>query len=266
MIFPLIAKEIIVIVAAALAAYTDWKTGFIYDRITYTLIAMGVIISAVELNFESFMIAAVVFVFGYLLYYTGKIGGGDVKLFVGISLVMPMVEGMPFIINALVYATMFAVVALSAYYVPKYIRRGIRWKEDFPKIILSIFVGVAFSFYVFFITQTGLLPFWFLGAISIVLIAGLVFLAFERGIRREFFLKNIKVKELEEDELVAIEFIDLKLKEKLGMKFKGVIDEKEKKRLLKMKIKEILVYRNLPKFGPFVLAGVVIAIIVGVPL
>ena len=68
----------------------------IYDKLNYVMIEFGVLLNIYVGVFANFMdmtiyfvIALAVFAVCYLLYYTGKLGGGDVKLFVGISLLLP---------------------------------------------------------------------------------------------------------------------------------------------------------------------------------
>jgi hypothetical protein len=83
-------------------------------------------------------------------------------------------------------------------------------------------------------------------------------LALEKGIRKNFFLKKINLSELEEDEVIAAEFLDEKTRKALELKTKGILGEKEKNKLEKAGIKEILVYRNLPPFAPFVFIAIII--------
>ncbi|MFH1695895.1 MAG: hypothetical protein ABH850_05740, partial [Candidatus Micrarchaeota archaeon] len=80
----------------------------------------------------------------------------------------------------------------------------------------------------------------------------------EKGIKKEFFLKKISLQEMEEDEVIAVEFTPKETLEKLKLGFKGVLGEKEKKELEKAGIKELFVFRELPKFGPFIFVGVLI--------
>ena len=87
-----------------------------------------------------------------------------------------------------------------------------------------------------------------------------MFLAFEKSIRKNFFLKKIKLKDLEEDELIALEFLPEKLQKKLALKAKRIIDKKLIEEFKKEKITEVLVYRELPRFAPFILAGIILAI------
>ena len=82
-----------------------------------------------------------------------------------------------------------------------------------------------------------------------------------KGIRRNFFLKSIPLKELDEDELIAWEFLSEDLRKALDLKVKRIIGETEKEKLKGLGVKEVLVYRDLPRFGPFIFIGVVLALL-----
>jgi Flp pilus assembly protein protease CpaA len=266
-------REIILIIATALTAYTDMKTGYIYDKITYPLIAIGLVITFYEFNIINFLlqgiwlnsgtiqlgIAALVFGVGYLLYYSGKIGGGDVKLFVGISLMIPLQGIMPFVAYVIVIAGMLSILALSAYYIPKYLAKKPNLKENFSRMILALFIGVAIAFYFLMLMQFEIIPVELIALFAVVVFLGLIFIAFERGIKREFFLKRVSIDALEEDEVIAYEFLGLEERKHFD-KYKGIIGEKEIQRLKDEGFKELPVYRNLPKFAPFVFVACIIGI------
>jgi O-methyltransferase involved in polyketide biosynthesis len=44
----LLVRETAILIACALAAYTDYKTGFIYDKITYSLMGFGALLLAFD--------------------------------------------------------------------------------------------------------------------------------------------------------------------------------------------------------------------------
>ena len=250
-----------VILASGIAAYTDYKTGLIYDYITYPLIGLGILLNLFDANpFYSLAVGAVVFAVGLLLYYLGKLGGGDVKLFTGLALTLPFYGSSVFVVSALFFAAVTAVVFFGLYYFLKYWRQGIDVKENLPGIkrasMLAAFVGVYFVF----MHSLGWISQGFFLMLIPLLIA-LLFLAFERGIRRHFFLKSVPLQELDQDELIAWEFLSDDLRQALDLKVKRIIGEKEKAKLKELGHREVLVYRELPRFGPFILAGVLLALL-----
>ncbi len=261
-------KTAVILIGSLIGAYTDFKTGFIYDKITYPMIAIGIMLGlfelfqeiSVEKFIELFGVGLIIFVLGYGMYWLGKIGGGDVKLFTGIALLIPFESGVfplnIFVLNALIWAGISSLIFYGAYYIVKYARKGIEWKENIEGIKKAIGLGILFLFYFFMIYSIGLEKMILILLIPIVI--SLIFIALEQGIKKNFFLKKISLKEIEEDEIIAVEFTDKKVLEKLNLGFKGVLGEKEQKELEKTGIKELLVYRDLPKFGPFIFVGVLI--------
>ncbi|MDD5148120.1 MAG: A24 family peptidase [Candidatus ainarchaeum sp.] len=250
----------VLLAGCGLGAAQDAKSGIISDKITYSMVVLGIIFNLAELNWIGLAMGAAVFAIGYAIYYSGKIGGGDVKLFTGIALLLPFFGGKIFVISVLVEAAITAVIFYSVFFIIKYARTGISLKENTQGIKKSIVFGIIFAGFFYFWIATGLLPLHSLVLLAVALCLGLVFLALEKGIRKNFFLKKIKLAELEEDEVIASEFLDENAKKQLALPAKGIIGEKEKQKLSKAGITEVLVYRNLPPFGPFILIGAIMAL------
>ena len=259
----LLFREIIVVAAVAAAAYTDFKTGLIFDRITYPLIAIGLLLNLIEFNVASFLVSGIIFVAGYALYYSGKIGGGDVKLFAGISFVLPFLNGRIFIFDVIVASAIIAVLFLSTYYVLKYSKIGIKIGENRKGIMRAGIIGAGILIYFIFILQMGIAKPETVALLGTTMVFALVFLALEQGIRRNFFLERVKISEMDEDELIAADELDAATKEKIGIGIKGIADADVLRKIKELGISEVPVYRNLPKFAPFVLVGCVVIIVFG---
>ena len=271
--FLLLLREIAVLFSTAIASYTDLRTGLIYDKLTYPMIALGVLLNIYVGVFANFMdmtiyfvIALAVFAVCYLLYYTGKLGGGDVKLFVGISLLLPYLpnHSYPFILLVVFVSAIIAIAALSIYYVPKYFVRGIDFALNKQGIFNASLFAMFFALYFALLFQLGFVQMQLIAVLIAVVIFALLFIAFEKGIRKEFFLKEIAIGKFEEDEIVAWDFLSHEQKEKLGralnLRGKRVFEKKEIEKLKKLKIAKLPVYRNLPKFAPFVFVAAVVII------
>ena len=94
---PLIS--IIIAVAACLyASYSDLKEGVIRNKLTFPLIAIGIILNAayvfttsasIWLFIECVVVTVVIFVLGYVFWKMGAWAGGDVKLFTGLAALLP---------------------------------------------------------------------------------------------------------------------------------------------------------------------------------
>ena len=269
----LLLREAAVLFSTAIASYTDLRTGLIYDKLTYPMIALGALLNIYVGVFANFMdtinyfaVALAVFAVCYLLYYTGKIGGGDVKLFVGISLLLPYLpnHNYPFILLVVFVSAIIAIAALSIYYVPKYFGRGVDFALNKQGIFNASLFAVFFALYFALLFQLKFLQMQFVAVLAVVVVCALLFIAFEKGIRKEFFLKEIAIGKFEEDEIVAWDFLSNGQKEKLGralnLRGKRVFEKKEIEKLKRLKIAKLPVYRNLPKFAPFVFAAVIVII------
>lgn len=256
----LLIRQALILIATGTAAYTDAKTGLIPDKITYPMIALGIILNVIQGEWLFTGAGALVFAAGYIIYYMGKIGGGDVKLFTGITLLLPILNGQIFLLNTLFAASMLAVTFYSTYYVSKYARTGINWKENKQSIRKAMLFAAMIAAYFTAAITTKSMPMQTAIAMTIPLTLALTFLALEKGIRHQFFLKQISIEKLEEDEVIATEFLDKNIKEKLGLKIKGVLGEKEIQKMKQTGLKKVPVYRGMPPFGPFIFLGCIAAI------
>ena len=222
----LILRQALILAGCGAAAYTDAKTGLIFDKITYPMIAAGIILNLVEMNWLFLGIGAAVFAGGYVIYYAGKIGGGDVKLYTGIAFLLPVLQGYSFLLNALFAACLLAVTFYSAYYTTKYVRQGIHWEENRPGIRKALLFGIPIAVWLSALVVMQTVAWQTLALLAAPLLLAVLFLAFERGIRKSFFLRQVKLQNLEEDEVIATEFLDEKIKKQLHLKLKGVFGEK----------------------------------------
>lgn len=256
-------RYIIVLLGTIISAHTDIKTGFILDKVTYPMIALGILFTLgdvfLEMNFFQLLVPIAIFALGYLLYFLGKLGGGDVKIFTAMALLLPYYRGQPFVLNVLLLAALSSVVVISAYYLFRYFRKGVKVKENRGDIIKAFFLGVALMLYFFFLMQLGFLSLEYAVVLFVPLCFALLFLAFRTGIKKNFFLKYVPPGKLEEDEIIAKEFIDPGILAECGLSVKGIITEKDAKKLARLGLKEIPVYRELPPFAPFLLFGVAVS-------
>ncbi len=257
----LLIRQAVILVGAALAAYTDARTGLILDKITYPMIALGIVLNLLEFELMLFAIPIAVFIIGFALYWFGKLGGGDVKLFTGIAMLLPLFGGKVFVVHVLLVAVLASIVFYSVYYVARYWRKGIALGENREGILKAAVLGAIMAVYFYYVFEAQLLAAEAIAVFSIATAFALLFLALEKGIKKNFFLKEIGLGKLEEDEVIAEEFLDSGLKKKLAMKGKGIIGKKEIQKLKELGVKVVPVYQNMPPFGPFVLLGVAVVLL-----
>ncbi len=251
-----IIQQAVLILGTATGAVTDAKTGYIYDWITYPMLIIGFILAVMQQQWLNIGIAAVIFAALYITYKFGKIGGGDVKIFSAIALLNPTGQ-VNFLLTAVFFAAMSAMIFYSIYFTSKYYRKGINFKENKEGILRAVMFGAIIIIYFGTITQMQMISITNTGIIIVPIIFGLVFLALQEGIKKHFFEQKITIEKIEEDEILAENRNEKKVTELL--KGKQLIGEKEKQLLKQHKIKYIYVLRQLPPFGPFILLGVLVA-------
>lgn len=246
------------IIASGIAAYTDWKTGYIFDWITYPLIGLGIILSILNSQWIGIVLGIGIYAIGYVAYKQGKLGGGDIKLLAGMALVQPLYQGQLFVLSVLLVACVVACAGLCIQYVGSYLlsKPKINWKESRKKLgigmAIALIVFLAHSY-----TQGVFTPI----QATVLLLAfgmGALFYMLEDEIKAHAFLKRIPIEQVEDDELLAVEHLSHEEKQKLGKDIPALIDRSDTARFKHAGIHTIPVYRDLPKFAPFLFAGVLI--------
>ncbi|HNV00946.1 MAG TPA: A24 family peptidase [archaeon] len=246
----------ILLIGTLSGAITDIKTGYIYDWITYPMIIIGLILSIMQGQMTNLLIAGIIFVILLIGYKFGKIGGGDVKLFTAISLLNPF-NNIEFIITLIFTASLLSMTFYSTNYIIKYLKKGIELKKEKEGIKKAIFFSLILVGYLAILLNFGMIKIEIAIILGIPFLLGLIFIALQNGIKENFFEKKIKLKDAEEDEILSKnnpqKILDI-------VNGKELIEEKEIALLKKHNIKEIIVLRNLPKFGPFIFLGTIIAL------
>ncbi|WP_048190737.1 A24 family peptidase C-terminal domain-containing protein [Methanobacterium sp. SMA-27] len=88
---------IIALVACIYASYTDFKDGIIQNKLTFPLIAIGIILNGIYvftttnilMFIECVIVTGIIFILGYVFWKMGAWAGGDVKLFTGLAALIP---------------------------------------------------------------------------------------------------------------------------------------------------------------------------------
>ncbi len=263
-----VIRIILLLVAVALAAYTDYKTGYIYDWISLPLIAIGLIINIFTYPFKTLipiiLIAVGIYLFGYFAYYFGKIGGGDIKLFIGIHLILPYLNNQLFIFWVIIVSSLLSVMFVSISYAIK-LNKKIKinkrlLKKKKSKIFKSVILFLVFLVFVIFATSTGDMP-------TIVHITippmffGSIIIIFEDEIKRHIYLKQKPISKLEEGDVFASEFAKKELITKLKLGKRTVLEKEDIARAKSLKLKALPIFDNLPRFGIYILFGVLCVLI-----
>jgi len=241
------------IIFSFLAGYFDYKTTYIYDWITYPMILSGIVLLFFKADWlVGIITAAAVLIFFYPLYRYGKIGGGDIKYFMGLSLLIPTYQGFVFLLPVFIIAAILAGLFFGVKFIYSFIGKKqyntVEKKQLILRILFSIIVSFIFSIFVYLMYDI-----WLTVLVFIVFLISLFVLSFQNLFYLDF-AKTIKTKDILEDDIV-----DLNCLNKKGTK---LFDKKLLEQLKKNKVLEVVVYRNLPVFGPFLFLGVIIALFI----
>ncbi len=272
---------LVALVGTAIAAYTDFTTTYIPDKLNYAMIAIG--LAYVWLSFPvpeaiSFTaIAAAVFIVGLILYIFGQLGGGDVKLFTALALLLPQYPVDIAQINFLgplvapyppVVSIFFAAAVISMVFVPLgYLNKLYHDRKRIKSLQKKMSHGIMYSaatipvFYIWSLFSVRAL------IIALPIMLGAFTLAFKGDILERYIAKKKKVKDLNEDDVLALELMSESIQKKLGVGMRKTFFDSElkaiKARAKKNKVSTVLVAENLPTFGPFILAGLLLTLLFG---
>jgi len=106
----------VAIIACFYASYTDLKSGIIQNKLTFSLIGLGIALNAIYafmINDIWFIVigaifTAVIFAVGYIFWKLGAWAGGDVKLFTALAALLPFY---PSILNYNIFGVEFPIVS-----------------------------------------------------------------------------------------------------------------------------------------------------------
>ncbi len=288
------ARVAVALIAVGFAAYEDWKTSFINNRLMYTMIAGGVLLNLLSGNWNLIAFAlggaALIFGIGWFLYKTGQLGGGDVLLFTGLHLLVPVIPiqtilaiqqllgiqeffavpaqatailGLPFIFSVIVASSVLAMMHTSAAYGKTLLfSRGFVPKPDFLLAAPFLLFAGVFFFYAAPIIKFSQIQ---IAAFSSIFIAGAFLAAFKRQIEDEVIIKEISIKEIEDEDVLALDKMDEKIVKEYGLEKVLTTEQVEKlKKIEKEKcLHKFPVLKVLPRFGPFVLWGLAACLVFG---
>jgi len=149
----LVVQLLIILIALVAASYYDLKKGIIPVEITLTLCVIGFFSSLFPDLYWKIIMAAMFLVIATPLYYKKVLGGGDIKLIVGLIMMLPLMFTTP---NFYLLFGLFSCIAgLALYALFKYVLKNEKLVEEAsirfaPALLIGWVVATA-------ITLVGLL-------------------------------------------------------------------------------------------------------------
>jgi len=222
---------IVIIGATALAAVIDAYTGEIPEWITIPLMITGVAYAWFSGFLWTSILATIITLgIGYVLYYTGELGGGDVLLLAGISAWKPFINiagvPIPSSLAVLILGLLLSSVFFSVFYSLQLGKKR--------KVFLAIPV-----------------PYLLLPPILAALYGAGVTAYLGQKYREELFVRERKVRELVPEDVLAEPVDALPAGKK-------VLEKKDIETLQRKGVKTVKVLDNLPRFGPFILLALIL--------
>lgn len=279
---PMIINLAILLIGTSIAAYTDYKSGIVPDKLSHFMIISGVILAPIVYTDLLFVygVAAIVFGLGFAMYSFGQLGGGDVKLFTAIALLVPYYPKVmqpivgyigisptlpvyPFIGSVFILAGLIGpmfIIPLKNHY------KLFKNKDKVPKFSKKIRRGL-----ILILILIPLLILWFSLAPAFIVIfipmgVTMALLPFKEDMIRLFYSEEKFIKDLNDDDVLALEEIDEKIKEDLNLWRKTFTPpelKKIKKKAEEKGYEKIKVCENLPIFVPYILLAILVNLFLG---
>ena len=261
------------LVGTGAAAWQDAKTSFIDDKITVSMIAVGAAFCLYEAALAvdktpwiwAGVAALAIAVLGFALWKAGQFGGGDVLLFIGLQLLLPFnptAAGAflpyPFIVSVLVSASFLGSVWTAFWFAKRLSEEG---ALDAGKAAASV-LGALAAVAVLAWFSLSLAQIVFFGA----LFASAFFLTvFKKEIMRRVVVKRVRLSEVEDEDVLAIDELPARLVARYKIGRVLTKSEVAKLRVVGRREKIVLwpVCKELPRFAPFVFAGLAACLVVG---
>ncbi len=257
-------RLLIAFAATFLAAIEDAKTSFIDDRLLYAMIIAGVVLNLLypEAIVAAFAGALVIGVLGFFLWRSGQFGSGDVLLFIGLHLLLPasLNSIVPFpVVSIFVASSFFASIGSSLLFAMRlfaFRKKIMPWKKLAFGVLILVLAVVLLALG-FSVIQKA---FFFL------LVSSLVFSAlFMKEVMDFVVVRKITLKEMEDEDVLALDKMPAWLVKKysLGKLLDKAMRQKLALVVKKEKIRRFPVCKELPRFGPYVLAALAWFILFG---
>jgi len=273
-----LARIAVAILGTGLATYYDLTNNRnVPDWLTFGMLGLGAAAVVFSNGVGGALVVAVpaivVLAAGYLLYRAGQIGGADVLLFAAIALLIPEVPAgmldarqyvisLPFVFSLfLASGIIFGIVTFAKYLPPamRALRKG-EVKVDAGQKLRLLLMAVVAAAYVWFAVTNGMAA----ASIVVVLLAvafSAFFYVFKRFIAENFLIKNVTVKGMDVEDVLAVDGIDPAHVKKYNLR--RLLTQKEIERLAKLPIKKFPVYKNMPAFTPYILIALVLTLLFG---
>ncbi len=291
----------IALIGTGAAAYQDYKTSFIDEKIIYLMLAAGLFLNILPflltgdlLIVYATLVSIIILLLGYVFYRKGQLGMGDVLLFVAIQQLLPLAplssriippafnipdasafadlgwylveyvnvfKHLLFFITIFLVSSFIATLGSSFGYARMLLLSGKALRPNRAHLALALIMLVLGTAFLFVSFGVNLLS----GLFLLLFIASAFFLAFREQILEEIVVQKIPISKIEDEDILAIERMPQVLVKKY--KLEKVLTQAQIKILKliekKEKMKLFPVNKILPRFGPYIFIALVIGLLLG---
>ena len=258
-------RLLIAFVGMVVATYYDlFNNRNVPNGMLYAFLAIAFITNLVfyqpDLFWFSIGMALFFSAIGYVFYRVGQLGGADVFVIASIMLLLPIhpsFVGMPFNMP-FIFSVFIVSGVLFALYVMVYF--GWRLTKE-PDVKPKLLYGLIFVPYLLFawayVNSFIFSPVYF-AFISVLLFATIFFLMFKESLNA-LLAEELPLAQVQPEDVLAMEIMNKDLIERY--KIPRVMTQAELDRLKMTKVTDLWVYTKLPPFLPFILVGMVLALL-----
>lgn len=260
---------LIAFVALIIASYNDLRTREVPDYLSYMLIGLAIVTRLlwfisdrdVSILFWAPISFSVLFLFSYLMYKAGQWGGGDVKMMMGLSVLLSWLPWstfpffIDFFLNSLIVGAFYGMIAVGVI--------GVINFKELRKYLTQIDYILLPALFIVVVLLFKILPplFAFLAALIFVSVG---LFKYFKVIETNFLRQNIPVPNLTEGDWLLE---DVKVSGRVVVKRReiGLIDEDLKKLkglYAKKKIQRVQIKVGVP-FVPAFLIALIITLMFG---
>jgi Flp pilus assembly protein protease CpaA len=257
-------RLVIAFLGVAVATYFDvFNRRNVPNYFLYAFLGVAFITNLVLYQEDIFLFSIALAVFfsaiSFIFYRFGQLGGADVFILASVILLLPihptfvgLTFNLPFIFSVIVFAGVSFAVYVVAFYGFKLLEVGAQPKLQY---LLLLIPYLLFAFV--YISSVIFSPIYFV-FVSVLLIATIFFLMYKEDINL-LLAERMSPAELEEEDVLALEMMDQKKVKKFELK--RLATKSEIERMKKLKVPEVWVYSKLPPFLPFLLFGMILALL-----
>lgn len=247
-----------------IAAYYDlFNKKNIPDKVLYAMLGVAFLVDLffyeATLFWFSLAIAAFFSAIGYLFYRLGQLGGADVFVLATIMLLLPlhpsfvgMTFNVPFIFSVIIFSGVAFALYILCYYSYKLYQ-----SEAKPNLMYALML-IPYAIFAYVYVGSFLFSPVYFAFITILFFSSIFFLMFRDSLNR-LLSEELPIAQVEPEDVLALEVMNKDMVERY--KIPRMATKAQIERLKKTKVGEVWVYTRLPPFIPFILLGMILAML-----